>query len=84
MSLHCPTCAAFARWAPIWEARRLAGDDARLFETERDALDLAERVAWSHAVLYFFHIGRAATPEEVERSRRFVCDDARMQRKAAA
>ena len=84
MSSHCPTCAAFVRWASIWEGRRLAGDDARSFEAERDVLDLVEHVAWSHAVLYFFHIGRPASPEEVERSRRFVCDDARTQRRAAA
>lgn len=84
MSLHCPTYAAFSRWASIREERRLAGENVRSFEAERSALDLAEHVAWSHAALYFFHIGRAATPEEVERSRPFVCDDARTQRKAAA
>lgn len=45
MSSHCPTCAAFVRWASIWEGRRLAGDDARSFEAERDVLDLQRRAA---------------------------------------
>lgn len=78
---HCPACAAFARWAPVWEARRLEGKDASTFKEEGAALDLAEYTAWNHAQTCFFWIGRSATPESIERSRPFVCDDARTQRR---
>lgn len=89
MSIHCPTCAAVGRWAPIWAERRARDGENRygLSYDEIDEvgeMDLFERTAWIQAKVAFYWIGRTLTPESVARLREVACQDVHAQIRGSA